>query len=72
MSFIPKLQTALGVVFILTTAAAISVTAQTPAPVDSSLSNSTNKAATTRAPTSEPQRVELAGKFDLGGYKDFL
>jgi hypothetical protein len=30
MSFIPKLQTALGVVFTLTTAAAISVTAQTP------------------------------------------
>ncbi|HEV7473955.1 MAG TPA: hypothetical protein VGN90_07895 [Pyrinomonadaceae bacterium] len=60
MSFIPKLQTTLGVVFILTTAAAISVTAQTPAPVDSSSSNSTNKAATTRAPTSEPQRVELA------------
>jgi len=56
MSLNTKLQTALGVVFILTTAGAFSVTAQTPAVVDSSVT----KATTSAAPTSEPQTAERA------------
>lgn len=58
MSLITRLQTALGVVFLLTTAGAISVTAQTPAAADSSSAPTT--ATTTAAPTSEPEKTELA------------
>lgn len=54
MSIIPKLQTALSVVFILTTAGAISVTAQTQAVADSS----STSAATNAATTSEPKKAE--------------
>ena len=53
MSLIPKLQTALSVVVILTTAGAISVMAQTQAVADSSTS-----AATNAATTSEPKKAE--------------
>ena len=56
MSFIPKLRTALGVVFILTIACAISVTAQTQAVAG----NSSTGAATNTASTSEPKKAEVA------------
>jgi hypothetical protein len=54
MSLNSKLRTALGVVFILTTAGAISVTAQTQAVADSS----STSAATNAATTSEPKKAE--------------
>lgn len=56
MTLIPKLQTALSVVFILTTAGAISITAQTQAVADNSSAN----AASTAATTSEPKKAEVA------------
>ena len=56
MSFIPQIKTALSIVFILMTAGAISVTAQTQVIAESSSSS----AATNAAPTSEPKKVETA------------
>ena len=64
MSLITRLQTALGVVFMLTTAGAIGVMAQTPAAVDSSMTATTpaapTRAATTAAPTGQAPTAELA------------
>lgn len=68
MSLTKKIQAAIGVIVLLTTAGAIGVSAQSPAAVDSSssnsrsnsTSNSTSRATTTAAPTSEPQKAELA------------
>jgi hypothetical protein len=56
MSLIPRPGTALSVAFILTTAGAISITAQTPAVADSS----STSAATNAASTSEPKKAEPA------------
>lgn len=56
MSLLPKLQTALSVIFILTTAGAISVTAQTPAVAD----NSSTRMIASAASTSEAKKAEVA------------
>lgn len=48
MSFIPTLKTTLGVAFILTTAGAISVSAQTQAVADNSSTNAPANASRTR------------------------
>src|SRR6266540_905465 len=54
MSLTSKLRTAIGVVFILTIAGAISVAAQTPTVADTS----STSAATNAATTSEPKKAE--------------
>jgi opacity protein-like surface antigen len=60
MSLITKLQSALSVVFILTTAGAISVTAQTPAAADSSLAKPVADAVSTSEPNKESKKLPNA------------